>query len=255
MAQYCDSQALERNWYDWILSSSVPALEPHRISGVLWTKVLGKATHDGQVLLAHGKPLPDPSYHIRRHCLALETPLFFETQYGEVPELLTGTGKSLADPPKRIAVPFIETTKLTKSQDNMLFGELSAMGYSREAANNTSWHAMLDDIRKICNGITTKFHMRSEEEQQDLASDALLQITNKLVSGRLVYMPGRAPVFNLLTTTTYRIIYSILNKKNSHRDSVRKFIDDAAAGVLPAVGRSVRVPHVPQTRRPTSVLY
>ena len=108
---------------------------------------------------------------------------------------------------------------------------------------------MVEDIRRICSGIATKFHLRSEEEQLDLASDAFLQITNKLVSGRLVYMPGRAPVFNLLTTTTYRIIYSILNKKNSQRDSVRKFIDDAAAGILPTAGRSVRVPHMSLIKR------
>ena len=249
MVQYCDSQALEKNWYNWILSSSVPALEPYRETGMLWTKVLGQATFDGKVLRAHGKPLPDPSYHIRRHCLALDVPLFFETQEGEVPGLLTNTGKNLSDPPKRIVVPLSEVSQFSISQDACLLDALLAMGYSKEPTNSNSWHAMLEDIRKICNGIATKFHMRSEEEQLDLAGDALLQITNKLVSGRLVYMPGRAPVFNLLTTTTYRIIYSILNKKNSQRDNVRKFIDDAAAGILPTAGRSVRVPYAVRTSR------
>jgi hypothetical protein len=162
-----------------------------------------------------------------------------------VPELLTSTGRNLTDPPKRVAVPFVEAIKFPKSHDEQLFMELSMMGYKPEATNISSWHAMLEDIRKICDGIVTKFHLRSEEEQLDLAGDAFLQITNKLVSGRLVYMPGRAPVFNLLTTTTYRIIYSILNKKNNQRDNIRKFVDDAAAGIIPAAGRSVRVPLAP----------
>jgi len=88
-----------------------------------------------------------------------------------------------------------------------------------------------------------KFRL-GEDEQLDLASDALLQVTNKLVSGKLVYMPGRAPVFNLLTTTTYRIMYSIMNKKNSQRNGIRKLVEDAAAGILPTIGRSIRVPNI-----------
>lgn len=245
MGQYCDSQKLERYWYHWILSSSVPQLEIFREIGILWTKVIGYAQHDGKVILTNGKPLPDPSYPIRRHCLALDQPLFFSTNNGCLPETLLYWGE-LSDPPTPTTVPF-NTEKLLQhapSTDAALIAELHAMGYVQEFSTEHSWHIMLENIRNICNGISMKFHLPSEEEQQDLASDAFLQVTNKLVSGRLVYMPGRAPVFNLLTTTTYRIMYSITNKKNNQKYSMRKLIDDAAAGVLPEVGRSVRVPTI-----------
>lgn len=256
MAQYCDSQVLEKNWYNWILSNSVPELEKYRSIGVLWTRVVGHAQLDGQDILVHGRPLPDPSYPIRKHCLALKTPFFFETHEGKPTELIVSTGSSLLDPPtyrlehvENVLARPLDVVKSDKVEHGQLLDDLVALGYERDIPTDISWHAMLEDIRKICNGIVTKFRMRSEEEQADLASDALLQITNKLVTGRLVYMPGRAPVFNLLTTTTYRIIYSILNKKNSQKESIRKFIDDAAAGVLPKAGRSIRVPHAPSHRR------
>lgn len=256
MAQYCDSQVLERNWYNWILSNSVPCLEHYRSIGALWTKVIGHAQLDGVDILVRGKPLPDPSFPIRKHCLALRTPLFFETHNGQPDGLVVSTGSSLLDPPKYrleptekvLAIPHTDV-KSEVIREGQLIDDLSALGYELEIPTEISWHAMLEDITKICNGVVTKFHMRSEEEQADLAGEAFLQITNKLVTGRLVYMPGRAPVFNLLTTTTYRIIYSILNKKNSQKEKIRKFIDDAAAGVLPKTGRSIRVPHAPSRRR------
>lgn len=242
MTQYCDSQALERNWFHWILSSSVPDLECFRKAGVLWTKVLGSATHNGQILTAHGKPLPDPSYPVRRHCLSYSTPLFCDTHNGEKPKLFVNVGTSLLDRPKRLVVPYAESVEYASAADHNIAAYLLTRGYRKEPTTAESWHLMLGDISKICAGISTKFKLRSEDEQQDLASDAFVQITNKLVSGRLVYMPGRAPVFNLLTTTTYRIIYSILNKKNNHRANMKKLIDDAAAGIIPSVGRSVRAP-------------
>ena len=46
-------------------------------------------------------------------------------------------------------------------------------------------------------------------------------MASKLKRGRLKYMPGRAPVFNLLTTTIHRCIYSALSKdKRQHRNLV-----------------------------------
>lgn len=241
MPKYCDSQVLEQNWYNWILSSSVTCLEPYRRIGVLWTKVVGVATHDGRVLKANGRPLSDPSYPFRKHCLALKTPFFFRTQYGQPIGQLTATGRNLLEAPYYrhtlesdllYKVP-IEHFEFQKSTDHQLFSDLYSLGYRPEPINSVSWHCMLEDIKNICNGVAARFHMPSEEEQLDLAGDALIQITDKLTSGRLIYMPGRAPVFNLLTTTAYRIAYSIMNKRNSHKRKIRKLLDDAAAGILP----------------------
>jgi len=244
MGQYCDSQKLEHYWYHWILSSSVPALEEYRQRGILWTKVIGFAQHDGQLLLSNGKPLPDPSYPIRLHCLALDYPLFFQTEGGTPTTPISNFGRNLRESPGRIKFKYKNLSNRQASVDEELFAELKHLGYVKEYTTDHSWHSMLEDIRNICNAIAMKFRLSSEDEQLDLASDALLQVVNKLDSGRLVYMPGRAPVFNLLTTTTYRIMYSILNKKNGQKYSIRKLIDDAAAGVLPDSGRSIRVPTI-----------
>lgn len=244
MGQYCDSQKLEHYWYHWILSSSVPALEEFRERGVLWTRVVGHAEHEGELLLSNGKPLPDPSYPLRLHCLALDYPLFFRSNEGVPIEPLIHFAQPLTSAPGQTEFGMAKAKERPASNDEVFLAELKRLGYVKEHATNHSWHNMLEDIRNICNGISMKFRLNSEDEQADLASDALLQVINKLDSGRLVYMPGRAPVFNLLTTTTYRIMYSILNKKNGQKCSIRKLIDDAAAGVLPKVGRSVRVPTI-----------
>ena len=245
MGQYCDSQKLEEYWYYWILSSSVPELEIFRRLGILWTKVIGYAKHDGELLLAGGKPLPDPSHTVRRHCLAFDQPIFFHTVDGRLPKLVTKLDHNLLYPPRKRNTIFRPQQRHDRPVENQELSDgLERLRYIQEPTTEQSWHNMLENIRNICNGISMRFRLRNEDEQADLASDALLQVTNKLVSGKLVYMPGRAPVFNLLTTTTYRIMYSILNKKNSQRHSIKKLVDDAAAGILPTAGRSIRVPTI-----------
>ena len=96
-------------------------------------------------------------------------------------------------------------------------------------------------INMMCMGISTKFHQKTEEEQIDLSNEALLQVMNKLVSNRLVYMPGRAPVFNLLTTTIYRCMYSIMNKRKNQREGLNRLLQDASSGNLPQTNRSLRL--------------
>ena len=71
------------------------------------------------------------------------------------------------------------------------------------------------------------------EEQLELSNEALLQVTNKLVSYKLVYTPGLAPVFNLLTTTIHRCMYSIMNRRKTQRLGMQKFVDQVQSGSLP----------------------
>ena len=82
-------------------------------------------------------------------------------------------------------------------------------------------------------GIATKFRQASEEETNDLANEALSLVTQKLIRKKLVYIPGKAPVFNLLTTTIYRCIYSILNKRKNQREGFQKLVDSMQRGKLP----------------------
>lgn len=87
--------------------------------------------------------------------------------------------------------------------------------------NNTksedSWSLLLDQIYKMCYGIAVKFHPRSEEERLDLCHETFTLTIEKIKNGKLTFEPGRAPVFNLLTTTIFRHLYSLKNKDNRRR--------------------------------------
>jgi len=76
MSQYCNSKLLERNWFNWLLSSAVPGLESYRRCGLLFTKILGGV--DGN------KGLPDPCFPRRYHCLALPDKIYVESLGGRL---------------------------------------------------------------------------------------------------------------------------------------------------------------------------
>lgn len=244
MSQYCDSKALERNWFHWILGNATPSLEKYRKHGLLWTRILGLACIDGKPILKSGRVLYDPSYPERWHCIAFGDPVYLESYAGQI---LNGVkpeeferGLDLTDESNLHALdqPFRQSLEVIPS--------LLTQRYIKEQPTCQSWHAILTDIHKICEGISTKFHL-NEQDQHDLAQEAFVQVLKKLTNGKLVYMPGRAPVFNLLTTTTYNIMFSILNRSKNQREGLRRLLADASDGILPQNGgRSVRVPAVPK---------
>ncbi len=249
MAQYCDSQKLERNWFLWLLSSRVPDLEKYRQLGLLWTRVIGVVTDEsGAPIRRHGKTLSNPSHPTRTHCLALSTPIYFNSYDGEVQS--TGTIFS-GSRPIRHAMPSDEDLTLLSDsplhqldrplqQMTIVVPNLEARGYIREQPTSLTWHAMLEDINKICHGIATKFKPRNEDEHSELTNEANVQVIKKLAEYKLVYTPGRAPVFNLLTTTIHRVMYSIMNRRKHQREGLSKILADAEAGVLPDSNRSLR---------------
>lgn len=249
VAQYCDSQKLERNWFHWLLSSKVPNLEQYRKLGLLWTKVIGVATDDdGSPIHRHGKALPNPSHPVRAHCIALATPIYLNSHDGELQTHGTvfQDGKPVRqalpptdvlnllsdDPLHRLGDPFVQTTEVIPS--------LREKGYIREIPTNVTWHAMLEDVNRICHGIAMRFKPRNEDEHAELTHEAVVQVITKLAHYKLVYTPGRAPVFNLLTTTIHRVLYSIMNKRKHLREGIGRILEDAAAGVLPESFRSLR---------------
>ena len=86
-----------------------------------------------------------------------------------------------------------------------------------------AWEQMSERIYLICCGIATKFNPKSDEEYNEHVHDAFLQTMDKIKKGKLKFTPGRAPVFNLITTTIYRILYSKMNKLKKHNDHMRKY--------------------------------
>lgn len=235
MGLYCDSVELENNWFYWLLSSSVPDLEMYRKLGLLWTRVGGTTE----------TVLPDPRNPTRDHCIATAIPFFFSSQDGELSSEIT-TVKG----PHKSPLPCLELDLLSDAwfhdlenpfrQWDIVIPELKEMGYIKEKPTDSTWHLILEDINRMCWGISAKFNQPTEDEQQELANDALLQVVNKLVNYKLVYTPGRAPVFNLLTTTIYRCMYSIMNRRKTQRQGLQRFVSDVQAGMVPKYRNAVK---------------
>lgn len=89
-----------------------------------------------------------------------------------------------------------------------------------------AWHEVSSRIYQICQGIATHFNPKSDEESHDHVHDAFVQILDKIQKGKLRYERGRAPVFNLVTTTVFRILYSKMNKQKKHREHLRKYFNE-----------------------------
>lgn len=250
MGQYCDSKVLERNWFDWLVASATPSLEIFRINELLWTKVLGSVKDDkGIVLKKGGATFIDPCSLDREHCVALPNPVYFKS-HGDV--LTFGTVNKngeminigLEDVAKELTLisdswlhdfsdPFVVQRKIIPN--------LIKDGYIKEKPVDITWHAVLTDVSNICQGIAAKFNPPSDEEHMELAQEALLQVINKITKRKLVFTPGRAPVFNLLTTTIYRCMYSIKNRGKNQKIGMHKLVDNILSGSLPKNVRSFRV--------------
>ena len=97
-----------------------------------------------------------------------------------------------------------------------------------------------DMVSFATNGWAAPIAKDNDDEYSDLSNDALLQVINKLVNNRLVYTPGRAPVFNLLTTTIHRCMFSLLNKKNSQKAGLNKLLSDSQYNLIPKINRSLK---------------
>lgn len=208
MAWYCDSKVLEKNWFHWLLANATPVLEPYRAAGLLLSKVT-PTTEEMDRNPFWGRP-----DRLRRaHCIAVETPVYFKSYNGkcDTPRYFVGSR------PISCVLP---TAQAPASQDCLQ--KLKNAGYFLEQPMAGSWDAILIDVKKICDGISHRFRLPSKEMYDDLASEAMVQTISKIKNMKLMYTPGRAPVFNLLTTTIHRIIYSILNKSTKERNNVTK---------------------------------
>ncbi len=249
MAQYCDSAKLEQNWFYWLLSSRVQALEQYRKLNLLWTRVIGIVTDEnGTPIQRHGKTIPNPSYPVRTHCIALATPIYFNS-YDGIPQqtgvIYCGSKAVRQVLPTDEILNLLSESPLHQlespfQQQAVVIPYLQSKGYIKEKPTNFTWHAMLEDVNKICHGIAMRFKPRSDEEHHELTNEALIQVINKLNSYKLIYTPGRAPVFNLLTTTIYRVMYSIMNRRKHQREGLSKILQEAEAGTLPKNSRSFR---------------
>lgn len=229
MSQYCDSKILERNWFHWLLSSTTPSLEDFRKSGVLWTKVIDNAKKGS---------LPNPRNPVRRHCIALATPIYFNSNGDTIDSkgVVNGTKEVLIEDVRK-ELSLLSDSELHMLNTPFIQADIVIPGlikdeYILELPTDQTWHAVLSDINKMCHGIVMNFNQPNEEEQSELASEALLQVAKKLADLKLVYTPGKAPVFNLLTTTIFRCMYSIMNRRKNQRKGLQKYMNEIQSGLI-----------------------
>jgi len=222
MAKYCDSVVLERNWFEWTIAESVPVLEPYREAGKLWTKVIGKVTKDGEIFIKHGQPFNDPKHPIRLHCIGLDRGIFVITNNGEISIVYT-------DSIRLCKLPRISTPEQSINAQTFDPTDIENGGYRKERVTMASWNDVVCDIYKMCKGISMRFNMPSEEARDELANEAALQVIRKLAAHKLTYTPGLAPVFNLLTTTIYRCIYSALSRDQRRVRNARAYAEEIKA--------------------------
>ncbi len=208
MARYCDTDVLEKNWYNWLIAQATPCLDNYRNAGLLMTKIIAKVT-----LRPDHTPNPFwgyPDDPRRSHVIVVDRPVYCNSYNGrcDKPRTFTGSRPSTCQLPPTISIP-----------NGGIVDKMLSQGYVLEQPIRPAWDAILIDVQNICKGISLKFNLPSEDHRDDLAGEAFLQVTNKIKNCKLVYTPGLAPVFNLLTTTIHRVMFSLLNKSTKEREN------------------------------------
>ena len=108
-----------------------------------------------------------------------------------------------------------------------------------ETNDSRNWTKMTEMLYDICLGIAKKFKPSDDDEYHNLANEAMLKLMHKITTGKLKFKPtckGGSPVFNLVTTTVQRILYSyknaVKNKKIRHSKHVIKVIQENAPELM-----------------------
>jgi len=87
-----------------------------------------------------------------------------------------------------------------------------------ETDSTISWNSLAISIYKVCGGVVTQFHPQSEDERNELIHHAYATTLGRIKEKKLTFTPGRAPVFNLLTTTIFRCLYSFKTAEKRRRN-------------------------------------
>lgn len=194
MAKYCDTKLLESTWSRWIYAKATPDLDDLRNRGFLWLKPIDR--------------------HTVTYCIATSIPYQFDVIDGQLSRDVLGEAQ------RAILLPLDPNVADRLQKDN----------YMHDAPVESHWDMLVSMIYTICTGLALKFNPASEDERLDLAHEALKQVLTKISRGKLRFDPGRAPVFNLLTTAIIRIMYSIKNKEKRQRINQSKLTNDIVCG-------------------------
>lgn len=192
MAKYCDNKELERVWVRWYFARLTPELDLLRESNMFWTKTVGNNSE---------------------HFIGSTQPFHFCLKRGSAlgQEDFTQAFRSSQFP----------VSSEEGNREDILLN-----GYYLDQPTSIYWDKLVNMVYSICWGLSLKFHPVSSEERSELSHEALLHTLSKIERGKLMFTPGKAPAFNLLTTTIYRVMCSIKNKDKRYRDNRSKLAED-----------------------------
>ena len=231
MAHYCDSKELERNWFLWLIAKDTPDLEPYREAGILWTSV------PRTIVSPQGEKFRDPRASSKKHIIALDYFYTFACENGVVEQramqclednLVFSKGIVPLPPPSRLQI------------DSRTQGLLIRDDFFKEEPARITYEKMSTDILNICLGVAIKFRPPTDDDKHELAHGALVQALQKIKNNKLVFTPGRAPVFSLVTTTVYRCMCSIMNKTNKETRRRSALAEDLVIGAVKPNTRTLR---------------
>jgi len=97
--------------------------------------------------------------------------------------------------------------------------------------SRNSWRELSQGVYKVCGGVVTQFHPRSEDEQNELVHHAFVLTMTKIKDRRLIFTPGRAPVFNFLTTAIFRCLYSLKTTEKRRKMKLVRYGQQAIQNV------------------------
>lgn len=189
MAKYCDPHILESVWLKWMTAAEVPSLEHVRETGSLWTK-----WGVGGTLL---------------HRITTTSPYEFISSHGIV---------KVHDLDNAVRAGFYPL-------DVVLARKTSSDNYQCDDPIYVSWDILTAMVYRVCCGVALNFRPPSDDVRDELVQEAFTHTITKIQRGRLKFTPGRAPVFNLLTTAIFRIMYSIKNKEKRIRDHRSQLVE------------------------------
>jgi len=214
MARYCDSKQLERYWFEWAMASSVPALEPLRHVGAVYSRV-----KLDQIVTRKTQTCKNPWLPVKEHCLIL-------------PDLTIVTSEA-----GMVNLDF--NTLDIRVANTSTHEALVADGFYLEPTESFAWERLFLEVRKMCEGISRKFSTEPDT-RMEIEQEALVMVVEKIRLKKIRYEPGLAPVFNFLTTAIHRCIYNHLRKTGRASKQMQELMDRMINGNLDLSMRSYK---------------
>lgn len=214
MARYCDSKQLERFWFEWAMASSVPALEPLRQVGAVYSRV-----KPNQIVTRKNQEHKNPWLPLKEHYLVLDDPKRVTSEAGDVNFNL-----------ERIRVWVV---------DSVTHRQLLEDGFYQEPTEVFAWERLFLEVRKMCEGISRKFSVEPDA-RMEIEQEALVMVIEKIRLKKIKYEPGLAPVFNFLTTAIHRCIYNHLRKSGRYSKQMHELQERMFKGGLDISMRSYK---------------